>query len=79
MPWIERSPVEERKEFVRRVRGRSYGMSELCDRYGGVVTKCEFSIAVKSDADRERLRQLAADIQSEDIARARHAILGPAA
>jgi alkanesulfonate monooxygenase SsuD/methylene tetrahydromethanopterin reductase-like flavin-dependent oxidoreductase (luciferase family) len=26
---------------------------KLCDRYGGVVTNCEFSIAVKSDADRE--------------------------
>jgi hypothetical protein len=32
---------------------------KLCDRYGGVVTNCEFSIAVKNDGDRERLRQLA--------------------
>jgi hypothetical protein len=38
---------------------------KLCDRYGGVVTNCEFSIAVKNDGDRERLRQLASDIQSE--------------
>ena len=52
---------------------------KLCDRYGGVVTNCEFSIAVKNDADRERLRQLASDIQSEGVARARRTILGTAA
>ncbi len=52
---------------------------KLCDRYGGVVTNCEFSIAVKNDADRERLRQLASDIQSEGVARARRTILGIAA
>jgi hypothetical protein len=28
---------------------------KLCDRYGKLVTNCEFSIAVKSEADRERL------------------------
>ena len=49
---------------------------KLCDRYGGVVTNCEFSIAVKNDADRERLRQLAGDIQTEGAARARRTILG---
>jgi probable F420-dependent oxidoreductase len=52
---------------------------KLCDRYGGVVTNCEFSIAVKNDADRERLRQLASDIQSEGVERARRTILGTAA
>ena len=52
---------------------------KLCDRYGGVVTNCEFSIAVKNDGDRERLRQLASDIQSEGVARARRTILGIAA
>jgi probable F420-dependent oxidoreductase len=52
---------------------------KLCDRYGGVVTNCEFSIAVKNDADRERLRQLAGDIQSEGDAQARRTILGIAA
>jgi hypothetical protein len=41
-----------------------------------VVTNCEFSIAVKNDGDRERLRQLAGDIQSEGVARARRTILG---
>ena len=52
---------------------------KLCDRYGSVVTNCEFSIAVKNDADRERLRQLAGDIQSQGVARARRTILGIAA
>ena len=52
---------------------------KLCDRYGGVVTHCEFSIPVKNDADRERLRQLARDIQSEGVVRARRSILGAAA
>jgi hypothetical protein len=52
---------------------------KLCDRYDGVVTNCEFSIAVKNDADRERLRQLASDIQSEGVERARRTILGTAA
>jgi probable F420-dependent oxidoreductase len=51
----------------------------LCDRYGDVVTNCEFSIAVRNDADRERLRQLASDIQSEGVARARRTIFGIAA
>lgn len=37
---------------------------KLCDRFGKVVTHCEFSIAVKNDADREILRGLAKDIQS---------------
>ena len=52
---------------------------KLCDRYGDVVTNCEFSIAVKSDADRERLRQLASDIQAQGDTRARRTILGTAA
>ncbi len=38
---------------------------KLCDRFGKVVTHCEFSIAVKNDADREILRGLARDIQSD--------------
>jgi hypothetical protein len=52
---------------------------KLCDRYGGVVTNCEFSIAVKNDFDRELLRQLASDIQSEGVARAQRTVLGTAA
>ena len=38
---------------------------KLCDRFGKVVTHCEFSIAVKNEADREILRGLAQDIQSD--------------
>jgi hypothetical protein len=34
---------------------------------------------VKNDGDRERLRQLASDVQSEGDARARRTILGDAA
>jgi probable F420-dependent oxidoreductase len=49
---------------------------KLCDRYAGCVTDCEFSIAVKSDADREILRGLAKDIQSQSLDRARRTILG---
>ena len=49
---------------------------KLCDRYGPVVTHCEFSIPVKDDADRERLRGLATAIQSESVDRARRTIAG---
>ena len=38
---------------------------QLCERYGKVVTHCEFSIAVRNDADREILRGIAKDIQSD--------------
>jgi probable F420-dependent oxidoreductase len=51
----------------------------LCDRFGDVVTNCEFSIAVKSDADRELLRELARQIQSKRNDRAQRTILGKAA
>jgi hypothetical protein len=43
------------------------------------VTNCEFSIAVKSDADRELLRELARQIQSKRNDRAQRTILGKAA
>lgn len=51
---------------------------KLCDRYAGCVTDCEFSIAVKTDADREILRGLAKDIQSQSLERARRTIVGTA-
>jgi probable F420-dependent oxidoreductase len=38
--------------------------AKLCDRYGRVVTHCEFSIPVKSAADKEILRELAKSIQT---------------
>jgi probable F420-dependent oxidoreductase len=49
---------------------------QLCDRYGGVVTTAEFSIAVKDAADRERLRDLARAIQGEGLERVRRTIAG---
>jgi probable F420-dependent oxidoreductase len=52
---------------------------KLCDRYGHLVTNIEFSIAVKSAADRIILAGLAEDIQGHDTEPARRAILGPAA
>ena len=47
---------------------------KLLDRYSGLITDCEFSIAVKSEADTEILRRLARDIQSASLAKARAAI-----
>lgn len=52
---------------------------KLRDRYGHVVTHCEFSIAVKTDADRDLLGALARDIQADGVERARPTILGAAA
>ena len=49
---------------------------KLLDRYGGLITDCEFSIAVKNEADTEILRRLARDIQSASLAKARAAIVG---
>jgi len=51
---------------------------KLSARYGKVVTHCEFSIAVKDDADKERLRGLARTIQSQSLDPARRTILGAA-
>ena len=48
--------------------------AKLCDRYGGVVTHCEFSIPVKSAADKERLHALAKTIQGESLAKVRRTI-----
>ncbi|UYN95673.1 MAG: TIGR03617 family F420-dependent LLM class oxidoreductase [Enhydrobacter sp.] len=42
---------------------------KLQERYGRTVTDIEFSIQVKSDADRERLRAIAIDIQARPLAR----------
>jgi len=50
--------------------------AKLLDRFGGCITDCEFSIAVKSEADKEILRGLAKTIQSDSLARARRTILG---
>jgi probable F420-dependent oxidoreductase len=50
--------------------------AKLCDRYGGVVTHCEFSVPVNGEGDKERLRDLAKTIQSRSIENARRAIAG---
>lgn len=52
---------------------------KLVDRFGDIITDCEFSIAVRNDEDRETLRRMAHDIQSDDGAAARSAITGEAA
>jgi probable F420-dependent oxidoreductase len=52
---------------------------KLTDRFGKVVTHCEFSIAVKTDADKERLRDLARTIQSQSLDPVRKTILGATA
>jgi len=52
---------------------------KLIDRFGKVITHCEFSIAVKTDADKERLRDLARTIQSQSLDPVRKTILGATA
>lgn len=52
---------------------------KLIHRFGTVVTHCEFSIAVKTDADKERLRDLARTIQSQSLDPVRKTILGATA
>ncbi len=52
---------------------------KIVDRFGSCITDCEFSIAVKTDADKEILRDLAKAIQLESLARARKTIAGSAA
>ena len=49
---------------------------QLCDRYGEIVTHCEFSIPVKDAADRAQLADLARAIQGESLDRARQVIMG---
>jgi hypothetical protein len=50
--------------------------ARLCERYGRVVTHCEFSIPVNGPADKERLRDLAETIQGRSIDQAHKTILG---
>jgi len=49
---------------------------KLSDRYGSVVTHCEFSVPVRTAADKERLRELAKTIQAESPEKVRRAIVG---
>ncbi|MDN5939633.1 MAG: TIGR03617 family F420-dependent LLM class oxidoreductase [Salinisphaera sp.] len=50
--------------------------NKLLDRFGDLVTDCEFSISVQSDEDRDTLRKLARDIQADDGSAARRTIAG---
>ena len=49
---------------------------KLLDRFGGLITDCEFSIAVKTEKDKEILRALAGEIQGASLVTARKAIAG---
>ena len=48
----------------------------LTERFGNCVTDVEFSIAVKTEADKERLRALAKEIQGQGTARTQKTIAG---
>jgi probable F420-dependent oxidoreductase len=50
--------------------------AKLLERFGDVVTDVEFSIAVRDDTDRARLRDLAVTVQAADVTPARAAITG---
>lgn len=50
--------------------------AKLLQRFGNVVTDCEFSIAVRDEQDKEILRNLARTIQADDESKARKTILG---
>ncbi len=49
---------------------------KLLDRFGRIITDCEFSIAVRDEQDRETLTNLAKLIQSDDGSVARKTIMG---
>ena len=45
---------------------------KLQQRFGDVVTNCEFSIAVKNQADKERLAQIVKDVHAHPLDAVRH-------
>ena len=51
---------------------------KLMDRYGDVVTNCEFSIPVRNDEEKRVMRQLVHDLHGAGEERARATILGTA-
>ncbi len=53
--------------------------AKLTERFGRVITHCEFSIAVRTEADKARLKGLADGIQGQSLDPARRTILGQAA
>jgi hypothetical protein len=64
--------VEETKEDPFVVLAHATIGRQLVERFGAVVTHCEFSIAVRNESDRERLAELVRSIHaaSADAARA---------
>jgi probable F420-dependent oxidoreductase len=53
--------------------------AKLCERFAGVVTSCEFSIAVRSAANRERLALIARDVHAYSLEAVRGRLAGSAA
>ncbi len=49
---------------------------KLIKRFGHLVTNIEFSVATKTDAERETLADMARKIQAADVDQARQAIMG---
>jgi hypothetical protein len=39
----------------------------LCARFGGIITNCEFSIAVKSDADKAKLARIVERVHADPL------------
>jgi hypothetical protein len=49
---------------------------KLVERFGPVVTHCEFSIAVRDESDRDRLAQLVRSIRAASTDAARASLAG---
>jgi probable F420-dependent oxidoreductase len=49
---------------------------KLHERYGNVVTNVEFSVAVRTPADRDALMNIVSSLQGRDAGAARHTIIG---
>jgi probable F420-dependent oxidoreductase len=50
----------------------------LLQRFGGIVTNCEFSIAVKGQTDKERLAQIVSDVHAHPLDAVRRRLRGEA-
>src|SRR3954471_20790254 len=53
MPWTERSPMDERLQFVRDAQSDRFSMSELCARYG-VSRRVGYKWLARYDTDGRR-------------------------
>ena len=50
MPWRERSPMDERVQFISDYQRQLFTMTELCDRYG-ISRKTGYAVVDRYDAD----------------------------